>query len=220
MPADERRKIVSEVGAYYSRSFASFGATAQGVDWNGIESQATRFEQLVELFPKNSPFSLNDLGCGYGAFHEFLCGHFPTHQYSGYDLVPEMIADARVRYSGTDVRFEVGSKLSTPADYSVASGIFNVKGATADSTWLEYVLDTLLHMRACSKKGLAFNLLTSFSDAQFKREDLYYADPLEITGFCLRNFGRSVTLRHGYGLYEFTILVDLQGIPPIESSSE
>jgi len=210
----ERIKILEDVSLYYARSFSSYGATAKGVDWNGDESQECRFEQLAAMFPHSGEFSVNDLGCGYGAFHRFLLGRYPRHQYHGYDLVPEMISWAQQTYQMSDSRFDRASRIGGVADYSVASGIFNVKGDVPGDEWLEYVRETLTHMRAFSSKGFAFNLLTSASDPERRKPNLYYANPAEVMSFCLENFSRTVTLRHGYALFEFTILVDLEGIPP------
>ena len=54
-----------------------------------------------------------------------------------------------------------------------------------------------------------FNALTSYSDADKRRDDLYYADPLHWFDYCKRKHSRFVTLLHYYPLYEFTVLVRL-----------
>ena len=64
--------IQSEVRNYYDQKILSFGATPQGVDWNGEESQNIRFSQLIKLFEDENSFTVLDLGCGYGSFYEFL----------------------------------------------------------------------------------------------------------------------------------------------------
>ena len=53
----------------------------------------------------------------------------------------------------------------------------------------------------------AFLLLTKYSEKEYMRDNLYYADPLFIFDYCKRNFSKQVALLHDYGLYEFTILV-------------
>ena len=60
-----------------------------------------------------------------------------------------------------------------------------------------------------SRRGFAFNLLTSYSDVDRRRPDLYYADPLAYFDHCKRTFSRNVALLHDYGEWEFTILVRL-----------
>ena len=61
--------------------------------------------------------------------------------------------------------------------------------------------------RSLGTKGFAFNMLTSYSDADKMRDDLYYGDPCELFDHCKRSYSRNVALLHDYGLYEFTMLV-------------
>ncbi len=56
-------------------------------------------------------------------------------------------------------------------------------------------------------KAFLFNMLTKYSEKEYMRDNLYYADPLFIFDYCKRNFSKQVALLHDYGLYEFTILV-------------
>ncbi len=59
---------------------------------------------------------------------------------------------------------------------------------------------TILH-------GFAFNALTSYSDIEFRRDDLYYADPLFWFDYCKTNISKYVALLHDYPEYDFTIIV-------------
>ncbi len=104
-------------------------------------------------------------------------------------------------------RFIESSEPDAVADYSVASGIFNVRMDRSDSEWLAYLENTLDILDRTSRLGFAFNCLTSYSDEDKKREDLYYADPCRLFDLCKRRYSRHVALLHDYGLYEFTLLV-------------
>jgi cyclopropane fatty-acyl-phospholipid synthase-like methyltransferase len=201
-------EILSEVAAYYSQKLAQHGETPRGVDWNGEESQALRFEQLCKIIDGRSQFSLNDLGCGYGALHDFLASRFLGFSYSGIDVSESMIRSAEQRYQGMpQVRFVVSSEPAGVADYGVASGIFNVRLGRTDAEWRRYVEATLDILERTSRIGFSFNCLTSYSDAEKMRDYLYYADPCALFDLCKRRYSRSVALLHDYGLYEFTILV-------------
>jgi hypothetical protein len=68
---------------------------------------------------------------------------------------------------------------------------------------------TIDDLALLSRRGFAFNALTSYSDADKQRADLYYADPRQVLDHCLRRWPRRVALLHDYGLYEFTIRVRL-----------
>ncbi len=93
------------------------------------------------------------------------------------------------------------------ADYTVASGTFNVKGEAEDQEWLKHILSSIGVMHDKSKLGFAFNLLTQYSDKEFMQKYLYYADPLFLFDYCKRNFSKNVALLHDYFLYDFTIIV-------------
>ena len=82
-----------------------------------------------------------------------------------------------------------------------------MKMDSKDTEWEEYIFKTLTQLWELSKKGLAFNSLTMYSDLEKMRPDLYYADPCRIFDFCKKHFSKNVALLHDYDLYEFTILV-------------
>lgn len=197
--------ILSQVQEYYDDKLRTYGATAQGVDWNGPESQQLRFEQLVKLIDHTREFSVNDFGCGYGALVEYLetCGL--QFKYAGFDISSDMIARGREKHPRAS--FVTDKADLRKADYTLASGIFNVRLSTGDDEWKSYMLDVLDTMYSLSNSGFAFNALTKYSDAEFMRPNLYYADPLFFFDHCKRNYSKYVTLLHDYPLYEFTILV-------------
>lgn len=95
--------------------------------------------------------------------------------------------------------------MSTEADFSIASGIFNVKFSENDESWTKYILETLENMNQFSNNVFSFNLLTSYVD--FKKDHLYYGDPLFFFDYCKKNFSKYVTLYHDYPLWEWTVVV-------------
>jgi SAM-dependent methyltransferase len=203
--------ILDAVERYYSARFAEHGASARGVDWNSPESQELRFEQLGILFRDDStPFSVNDLGCGYGAFASYLLSRKPEASYTGYELSAGMLAHARSTFAATpNIDFRGGTEMAA-ADYSVASGIFNVKLGIEPAAWSSYVDDTIGRLAAASRKGFAFNMLTSYSDPDRRRGDLHYADPCHLFDRCKTRYSPDVALLHDYGLWEFTVIVRLR----------
>lgn len=205
---DLRQTLLSEVADYYTGKLAEHGESPRGVDWNGEEGQMLRFEQLCEVIDAGGPFSVNDLGCGYGALCDFLIPRFKSFEYIGIDVSEAMVQAAEQRYRGmSSVRFIVASEADKVADYSVASGIFNVRLGRSDAEWQAYAEATLDALHRTSARGFAFNCLTSYSDKDKMRPDLYYADPLALFDLCKRRYSRNVALMHDYGLYEFTMIV-------------
>ena len=204
--------ILSQTRQYYDTKLAVHGPSPRGVDWNSAESQELRFEQLLKVCDTSSLFTLNDYGCGYGALAGYLAGKGYQFKYNGFDLSAQMIDEARGKYGNLRHCAFVSDEGSLGvADYTVASGIFNVRQQTSVEEWKGYVLHTLGKIVELSKKGFAFNVLTKYSDPEFMHQYLFYADPLFLFDYCKKNFSRFVAVLHDYPLYEFTILVKKEG---------
>ena len=200
--------MLEAVRRYYSEKIAEHGPTAQGVDWKDEASQELRFEQLLKICAPGSPFTINDYGCGYGALALYLQERDYPFTYTGFDISANMLAQARQLLGDSDrCRFVATEGELERADCTVASGIFNVRLDAPPEAWERSALETLSRLDELSSRGFAFNMLTSYSDPERMRDDLYYADPRAIFDHCKRNFSRWVALLHDYGLYEFTILV-------------
>lgn len=200
--------LLTRVRRYYDEKLALYGATPRGVDWNSAESQELRFQILLQVCDRAESFSINDYGCGYGALVDYLTTRGYAFRYRGFDLSEDMIAMARASHKDLDhSEFVTDRFLLTPTDYTVASGLFNVRLDTPTEHWEQYIFTTLGEISSLSLKGFAFNMLTTYSDRERMRPDLYYADPCSIFDYCKTRFSRHVSLLHDYALYEFTILV-------------
>jgi SAM-dependent methyltransferase len=200
--------IHEAVAAYYGSTLAAHGPTARGVDWRDGQSQQLRHRQFDRLIAGDADATVADLGCGYGDYAAHLRAGGHRGRYVGYDLVPDMIAAAERLHAGDEnCAWRTGSVPGEPADYVVASGIFNVKREFPADAWERYVDETVAAMAQAGRKGFGFNMLTSWSDADKRRPDLYYGDPAHWFDRCARRFGRHVAVLQDYGLYEFTLLV-------------
>ena len=206
---NNKTSLLDEVATYYAEKLAEHGDTPRGVDWNGEESQMLRFAQLCKIIDsKTTNFSLNDLGCGYGALLYYLRDKHAACTYLGVDVSHDMIKVAERRHAAADrARFITSAEPDEVADYGLASGILNVRLGRSDAEWFDYLQTTLDVLDRTSSLGFAFNCLTSYSDEDKKRDYLYYADPCRLFDLCKRRYSRQVALLHDYGLYEFTILV-------------
>jgi SAM-dependent methyltransferase len=198
--------ILEKVGRYYTGRLQEHGTTAKGVDWNSEESQNLRFAQLARVLPSGH-YSLVDYGCGYGALVAFLGQRGDDFDYQGFDISPAMVARGLEDHGGSRRRFVTSEAELDVADFALASGVFNVKLDTPAAEWTDYVTQTLAVLDRLGRRGFAFNMLTSYSDADRMRADLYYGDPLRFFDLCKRSFSKQVALLHDYGLYEFTMLV-------------
>lgn len=206
--SDEFSSILQQVGRYYSEKIQAHGPTARGADWNSRESQELRFEQLLKVVRYGGVFSLNDFGCGYGHLFGWLKSKGMDCDYLGLDVSDAMVDKGKeLFHEQPHCRFLVGDEFDRIANYSVASGVLNVKLAETTARWTQYALSILDKLAKASSAGFAFNCLTKYSDAEYMREDLYYADPCFLFDYCKTHYSTNVALLHDYGLYEFTILV-------------
>jgi SAM-dependent methyltransferase len=205
------KEILRNVNSYYTEKVLKHGPSPHGADWRNEESQLARFVQLLKLVKNTATdFSINDLGCGYGKLYEFLNENYDSFSYTGYDLSEEMISNALRLYGNSgshDFRAIGDLDELTPADFTVTSGIFNVMMGHSADEWQDYFLTVLRQMDRVSKSGFAFNCLTIYSDKEYMKDNLYYADPCFYFDYCKKHFSRNVALLHDYDLYEFTILV-------------
>jgi len=200
--------IKKSVDSYFSEAISQYGATPQGVDWNGEQSQVLRFKQVSKAIDLDKNFSINDLGCGYGAYYSYLTERYQDFEYLGYDLCKQMLDSAQKRIGGNDqVRLCHSSLITTIADFSIASGIFNAKFGFERSDWEEYFHSTLENLNQYSRRGFSFNCLTAYSDPEKMQPDLYYPQPEKVFAYCRNHFSRDIALLHDYGLYDFTIIV-------------
>jgi SAM-dependent methyltransferase len=204
----QNSELLCDISRYFTTKLREHGDTPRGVDWNSKEAQTARFKELCRIIDVAQSFSVNDLGCGYGALYDFLSMEYGTFSYEGVDISESMISAAKKRYEKrSNAAFLVGSEPRCTADYGMASGIFNIHFNRGDSQWFSHIATTLDLLNDTSLRGFAFNCLTTYSDAEKMRSDLYYADPNRLFDLCKRRYSRNVALLHDYGLFEFTILV-------------
>ena len=200
--------VTDAVARYYASKLAVHGPTPRGVDWNTAESQELRFRQLLTVCGADRDASILDFGCGYGALAPTMRRLGFTGEYTGYDIAPEMVTAATEAHRLVPrCRFTADAVQLRPADYTLASGIFNVRLDVPAAAWEAYVRDTLDSIAGWSVRGFAFNLLTQHADADRMRGDLYYGDPGAWLNYCLQRFSRHAALLHDYGLFEFTLVV-------------
>ena len=202
--------VYAGVEAYYSARVAKHGATPLGVDWSCQATQSMRFVQLLKLCDFSAPFSLNDIGCGYGALCAFLAMRHGESaiDYLGVDLSRAMISRARRRFRSPDRRFVVGKTSPRVADYSVASGIMNVNVGYSRSVWEDFIAAMLADIRHTSRRGFAVNFVAeTAAAADSKAASLYRTTPEPWVRYCERELGCAVEVLDNYGMTEFTLLV-------------
>lgn len=210
--AETMGDIYRTVAAYYTRTVEKYGATPRGVDWRCAASQELRFVQLLKVCDFTRPFSLNDVGCGYGALVSYLAWRHSGSEidYLGIDGSAAMVRRARRRHGRDAARFALGWVSPRVTDYSVASGIFNVKLEHSLESWERHVASTLAAMNETSRRAFAVNFMGP-EGISHGAEGLYRTTPQPWIRHCEREFGGRVEVLLNYGLREFTLLIRKAG---------
>jgi SAM-dependent methyltransferase len=185
---------------YFSELVKEHGIESSSVDWANRASQERRFEILAEIGCLNDCTVL-DVGCGLGDLLPWLQQRYMNLKYSGIDVTPDLIAQARRRFPSADFRIcDILDFNGIPGnyDYAFASGIFYRRKADPYGFMAE-ILKKMFHY---SRRGVAFNTLSTWASHHEKTE--FYADPLR-TIQLVQQLTRSIVLRHDYHPGDFTI---------------
>jgi hypothetical protein len=126
-------------------------------------------------------------------------------RYYGYDISREMLSAAAQVIDPAQGELIEAAVPTQVADYTFVSGTFNVRMDASEEEWTAYVQERLLAAAKVTRRGLAFNLLTTHVD--WREPHLYYADPLAYFEFCRTHISRRVALLHDYPLFEWTLVV-------------
>lgn len=211
--------LAAEYVPYYAQR-ARETERARQVGWRDRKAQHARFEQFVRALrhPAEARFGVADVGCGLGDLLPFLrMKGYSGFRYTGYDILPEMVAAATAGHrdpAASFERIESGREIRE-TDYCFASGIFNARGGRSDEIWWEHVRTCIGEMAEKTACSAAFNMLSSYSDEEKRDASLYYADPLRVFDWCKREITPDVALLHDYGQWDFTIVLRMDRATPV-----
>lgn len=199
-------EISKVLGSHYSDAFKKHGANPKGVDWRDEKTANLRYEKMLAVNEYlSSPFSLLDVGCGYGGLLEYIKKRGYETSYHGIDIVPEMLEAALSKFPIEDFKcvdiLDMESKEAF--DYVVCNGILTQKLDVSILDMDKFLKKVIKRMFMLCKKGMAFNLMSTY--VNFFAPNLYYKHPLETLSFCLAELTQKVKIDHSYGLYEYTI---------------
>ena len=202
-------EYLDPINQLYKENLTKFGVNSKSVGWKDSESQILRFEVLNKIIEDpNLEFSVNDYGSGYGAHLTHLnASGYKVNSYNAYDINLEMLEKlVEVHKSSSECAIQTlhSAELSTYADFSFVSGTFNVMPNDDTAKWEGAIKERLQQLKKYSKKGFAFNLLSTYVD--WHADGLFYADPLFWFDYCKNEISKNVALYHDYDLYEWTIL--------------
>lgn len=203
MPSKARR-----IKTHYERRIEPCRASYDVLDWGTRESQLARFRVLLDVLqrdpvPSETP-SLLDVGCGLTDLCSFLeqC-RFPI-AYTGVDLTPGILAEARRRHPGrrliqADV-FEGGPFRVDEFDVTYCSGVFNLQLGNNDA-FARRGLECLARYASCRAVANFLHIRT-----RDQHEHCHYFDPDELMAHAA-TLAQRVKLIEDYLRNDFTIVM-------------
>jgi SAM-dependent methyltransferase len=194
---------VEEVRERYVRRFAQYGYDPRTLGWNS-GTQRVRFEALLEGLRAEDYGSVLDVGCGFGDLLDFLRARGWRGRYTGIDLVPVLIDEARRRHENDGAASFACTEITATARQeksamAVAIGIFNHR-LQRDN--MEFVRGMIAAMWAASTEVVVCDFLSTTSEADRRRDDLFYADPGLVLAEA-HHFSRRAMIHHAYMPFEF-----------------
>lgn len=193
---------------FYAQRWGQYRYDTRSLGIGSRESQEARFRVLAEIGDLRGA-SILDVGCGFGDLLSFLEGQGISARYTGIDIQPPFIQEARTRHPAAE--FLCTGIEEFPADrrfdYVLVSGTFNVKFREDQEAW---VFRVLRKMFALAERGVGINLLSTYHDEGRFREDMFYCPP-ERAFSEAHNITRWVTLRHDYMPHDFTLYLYRKG---------
>ncbi len=193
-----------DIKDFYQKKFQKFGVSPKSLLWKEKGAAHQRFRQFWSEIDFNNK-SVLDVGCGFGEFAKFTTKKFTNVNYTGIDIVPEFIAEAKKLYPEHSfaVSNYLSDKIEGSYDIVVASGILNSNVYNN----MEYRKDAIEKLFKLSKSVTAFNMLGAYPQPENREEsNVWYADSLEILKHCL-TITRRVILRHHYSPHDFTVFM-------------
>ena len=186
----------------YNKMLADGVNDAERVGWGSADSQEKRFSVLTEIGDLDNDTIL-DVGCGLGAYFDYIHNAYPNLSYTGVDINPNMIQGAQQRHSDiefihTDITSDSHALNDRKFDYVLLSGALNL----STDKHHDKIEDVMKEMFALANKGVAANFLSIFSNYLTPGE--YYCNPEDILQMAF-SITKKVTLRHDYMPHDFTI---------------
>jgi SAM-dependent methyltransferase len=207
--------ITAGFAAHYRAKFAEHGATNRGIDWGpGQADVDLRYRNMLALITEEDaqrPVRLLDVGCGFGGLLAYAKAHGRPLEYTGIDLVPEMVAYASAEHP--DATFVCGDVFEFEPeqrfDYVVCNGILTVRYENSVRDMDVFVRRMLRRLFALAECGAATNLMTT--KVNYVESHLYYINPVEMFAFCLTELTSKLRIDHAYPLYEYTLYLYRSG---------
>jgi SAM-dependent methyltransferase len=193
---------------FYAERWKEYGYDTRSLGIGSRESQEVRFDVLARIGDLRNA-SILDVGCGFGDLHSYLEKRGIAVRYTGLDIQPAFVAEARRRHPQDEFFCaDVESfEPKEPPDYVFISGTFNVKFREDQEAWVFRILRRLFER---ARSGLGINMLSTYYDPGHFRDDMFYCAPERALAQA-HAITRWVALRHDYLPHDFTLYLYRKG---------
>lgn len=198
------QKDSEEIKKLYQDKYKEFGVDPKSLCWHQKGAAHQRFRQFWAEIDFNKK-SVLDVGCGFAEMAKFLKKRYEGVSYTGVDIVPEFIEEAKKNYPGYQffVRDFFSEPMGEKFEVILASGVLNSNVPEN----LEYRKKAIKVMFERVEKVLAFNMLGAHPQPKNDpTSNVWYADSLEILNYCT-TLTRRVIFRANYHPTDFTIFM-------------
>ena len=188
----------------YEQRLREHGHSPATLGWGKPGREHVRFQVMTDVLEELGATSVLDVGCGFADLYDHLLQQGWVGRYSGIDIVPGLLAEARQRHPTLDLQ-EADISAYEPAedfDVVVASGVFNARLRHGDNR--AHIARSVERMYALCRRAICVDFMSTYVD--FERPEAWHTDPawaLELG----RGLSKRLRLRHDYMPFEFALVV-------------
>tara|TARA_B100000408_G_C10304493_1_gene226112 strand:- start:394 stop:993 length:600 start_codon:yes stop_codon:yes gene_type:complete len=186
---------------FFNKLVEKHGYSPKSLAYSGEKSQKIKFNIVTEVGIEDN-CSVLDVGCGFGDYFNYLKQQgIKNVKYCGIDISNKIVDFAKEKNSLANVIQGNVLDLSDDEkyDYVISLGFNCVKTGTNWET-LTQVLDKMWKL---SKKGIAYNAVSTFSETSPRK--IYFVSPAKVIDYIMTNLTYKVVFRHDYMPHDFTI---------------
>ena len=186
---------------FFNKLVEKYGYSPKSLDYSGEKSQKIKFNIVTEVGIEDN-CSVLDVGCGFGDYFNYLKQRgIKNVKYCGIDISNKIVDLAKEKNSLVNVIQGNVLDLSDDEkyDYVISLGFNAVK---TGSNW-ETLTQVLDKMWKLSKKGIAYNAVSTFSEDSPRK--IYFVSPAKVIDYIMNNLTYKVVFRHDYMPHDFTI---------------
>ena len=205
-------KSEREIAATFNSRFDAYGPTPEASLWFNKSRQLARFSKLTEAIVSrvsNNEVTIGDVGCGYGAFLDYLAKHNSEirFKYYGYDIADRVIAYCSKNLQTANATFWHRSRPTRKADFHVMSGTYNYTPNMGVGSWRSYMRDEIKYIFSATNKCIVFNLMLA-DKAYISKSSIFYEEVEHFLSFCRKELGETTILEHPLLRLEKTFCIE------------